>query len=219
MKILLIDDDQDIHKLVKKAINPLVTLEAVSSFPSNITEFEKYDLILLDLMLKEGSSLKMLEELDEDEATFFDRIILLTASNDDDIEVEFHKFGVLDYIKKPFNPKILSAKIDKHLSQKKKSNTELKYGPFFLDLNNHVVTVEENQKIELTMKEFKILRKLVEAKGRTITKEQMITDIWSMNEDTQTRTVDMHVSSLRKKLGKYGDLIKTRRGLGYSVEI
>lgn len=219
MKVLVIDDDVEIHSLIKKFINPLVTVDCLTGLPSSPKTLLQYDLIVLDLWLEQNkNSMEFLSETKDDHPELLDHIILLTGSGTVDIEIQTHKLGIRDYIKKPFDPRVFSAIIDKHLTNLKKGSIELRYGPFHLDLANYEVFLEgESSKLELTQTEFKILRVVVESKGRIVTRERLMTEVWDMNEDTQTRTVDMHISTLRKKLGKAGENFKTKRGYGYYI--
>lgn len=215
LKVLLIDDDKSIHQLVRKFINPLVTLECVSELPS-AREFFQYDLILLDLWLGPNeNSLDFLSSVEDSLPEVLDRIILLTAATSVDAEIKTHKLGLRDYIRKPFDPRVFSAVIDKHLLTLKKSTSELRFGLFRLDLANYQAFTKDEGKLDLTNTEFKILKLMVEGKGRIVTREKLMSDVWDLNDDIQTRTVDMHISSLRKKLGKAGDTLKTKRGIGY----
>lgn len=216
MKVLVIDDDLSIHALVKKFINPLISLDLLADLPDP-KKLGNYDLIILDFWLSnDKNSLEYLNTLSLKSPEVLDRIILLTGSGSEDVEVEVHKLGVRDFIKKPFNPRVFSAVIDKHLMHLKKTNVDLRYGPIRLDMANFEAYVDGvSEKLDLTTTEFKILRLMVESKGRVVTRDRLITDVWDMNEDTTTRTIDMHISTLRKKLGPGSDFLKTKRGLGY----
>ena len=217
MKVLLIDDDLSIHQLMKKFINPLITLECLSSLPTNSKKFSDFDLIILDLWLEQDkNSLEFLNHIQESSPHLLDKVILLTGSGSEEIEVETHKLGVRDYVKKPVNPRVFSALIDKHLKSLKKGTSELRYGPFLLDLAKYEAYVEgESGKLELSNTEFKVLKMMMESRGRIVTRERLMTEVWDMNDETQTRTVDMHISTLRRKLGPAADLLKTKRGVGY----
>lgn len=216
LKLLLIDDDPSIHLLIKKTLNPLISLES-SLILCSPDKLESFDLIILDLMLEKVSSLDFLNEISEQHEHLLSKIILLTAAGNDDVEIETHRLGVRDYVKKPFNPKVLTALIDKHLGQLKKSSAGSKYGVFHLNLTDFSVSIDMN-KIDLTTTEFKVMRMLIESRGRVVTRERLMTEVWDIDDETQTRTVDMHMSSLRKKIAPYESLLKTKRGVGYYLE-
>lgn len=216
MKVLVIDDDVSIHQLVKKFINPLIEVECETNLPANPKKLSQFDLVILDLWLEQDkNSLGFLALLVETDPHLLDRIILLTGAGTIETEVQTHKLGVRDYMKKPFDPRVFSAVIDKHLTSLKRASTEVHFGPFHLDLSQFEASVKGDGKLELTNTEFKILKLLVESKGRIVTRERLMSDVWDLNEDIQTRTMDMHISTLRKKLGKGGELLKTKRGIGY----
>lgn len=217
MKLLLIDDDSEIQLLIKKSINQLISLSILSDLPPLLKELEPYDLILLDLMLGDKSSLTFLNKIQESSPHLLGKIILITGAGSDDIELQTHQLGLRDYVKKPFNPKILSALLDKHLSQIKRTSLGTKYGPFFLNESEFKI-LADNQEIELTITEFKVLKLLILSRGRVVTRERLLTDVWNMNDEIQTRTVDMHMSMLRKKMGEHGKLLKTKRGIGYTLD-
>ncbi len=217
MKLLLIDDDSDIHKLIQKSINPLISLSILSDTPSKIKDLEQFDLVLLDLMIGDKSSLPFLLKIQDESPHLLLKIILITASGTDEIELQTHQLGLRDYVKKPFNLKILSAIIDKHLSQLKRFSAGTKYGPFFLNDSEFKILIDDKD-IELTITEFKVLKMLIQSRGRVVTRERLLTEVWEMDDEVQTRTVDQHMSILRKKLGKAGNLLKTKRGIGYTLE-
>jgi DNA-binding response OmpR family regulator len=217
LKVLLIDDDLAIHQLMRKFINPLITLECLTGLPADSRKFSDFDLIILDLWLEQDkNSLKFLNNIQETSPYLLDKVILLTGSGSEETEVETHKLGVRDYVKKPVNPRVFSALIDKHLKSLNKGTSELRFGPFRLDLANYEAYVEgENGKLDLSNTEFKVLKMMMESRGRIVTRERLMTEVWEMNDEIQTRTVDMHISTLRKKLKTASDLLKTKRGVGY----
>lgn len=218
MKLLVIDDDIEIYKLLQKTLNPLISLDYKEALPA-VRELDNYDIIVLDMMLEKVNSLEFLKELREQESPLLQKIILLTGAGGVDEEIETHRLGLRDYVKKPFNRKVFSALLDKHLLLLKKSSHPIKYGPFYLEISDHVVLLgDKKEKLDLTNIEYKLLRILIEANGRIVTREKLMEEVWHIDDDTQTRTVDMHVSALRKKLQPHDTHLKTKRGVGYYLD-
>lgn len=217
MKVLIIDDDPSIHQLLRRVLNPLINLETSLDFPRRSRDLLLFDLVIVDLHLGDRNALEHLKNIQEEFPDFISQIILLTGGGSIESEIESHKLGLRDYVKKPFDPRVFSALIDKHLLQLKKSHTSLHYGKFRVDLVQHEAFLGDTQ-LEISLTEFKILRVLIESKGRIVTRERLLNDVWDLNDETQTRTVDMHISTLRKKLGSAGEFLKTKRGVGYFLE-
>lgn len=218
MKVLLIDDDPAIHDLIKALLNPLIRLEAYRAIPQNLETLKNSDLIVLDLMLDGESSLAFLKRLATQTPELLKRIILMTAEGSVDDEVEVHRLGLADFVKKPFHPSVLSALIDKHLKLVAQTAAPKTYGPFTVDLVHLEISTPE-ARFELTPREFKLLKALIEAQGRVLTREQIMEHVWDIDQDTQTRTIDMHISSIRKKIRPYAHMLKTRRGVGIYLDL
>jgi two-component system alkaline phosphatase synthesis response regulator PhoP len=161
-------------------------------------------------LIKEFKSLGLLENK---------KIFILTSEKAVEQEIEGHRIGVDEYIRKPINPKVFRAMTEKNALKLSHQNDDiLKVGNLNISLSSLKVTLgEDNQEneVDLTGKEFKILVTLVRNKGNVMSREQLYQSIWEKETDNLQRTLDMHVSTLRKKLGEYGSCIKTIRSVGY----
>ena len=147
-------------------------------------------------------------------------VILLTAKGETVDKVRGLETGADDYVTKPFDARELLLRVQSLLRRAKsaaaKPSTRLVAGDLLLDIERHQVT-SSGKEIDLTATEFKLLRLLLERKGRVQTREELLADVWNYSPDLETRTVDTHVRRLREKLGASGEVIETIRGVGYRV--
>ena len=173
-------------------------------------------LILLDINLPDGSGLELLREVKEN--TPYIPVILLTA-NDTDLDiVDGLERGADDYITKPFGMMEFVARVKAVLRRSARQNEdkELHYDELYLNVGRHEVHYRE-EKVDLTRKEFELLQYLLENKGLVMTRNQILCHVWGYDFDGETRTVDVHVRTLRQKLDEAGNLIETVRGVGYRI--
>mgnify|MGYP000472342919 CR=1 FL=1 len=173
-------------------------------------------LILLDINLPDGSGLELLREVKENMPGV--PVILLTA-NDTDLDiVDGLERGADDYITKPFGMMEFVARVKAVLRRSARQNEdkELHYDELYLNVGRHEVRYQE-EKVDLTRKEFELLQYLMENKGLVMTRNQILCHVWGYDFDGETRTVDVHVRTLRQKLGEAGNLIETVRGVGYRI--
>jgi len=224
-KILLIDDDVDVKNTVAKALNPLVSLDYAQTLAaaSNLTRVNNYTLVLLDIFLGDENGIDLLEL--RQHTGFLDpaHTIIITSDKDLENEIKGHDLGVRDFLRKPFNCKLLRSILDKHLMQvlktPKKSICE---GPFFLDLIKHEGYIDQDGHknfLDLTQKEFQILKFFIERKGQVFSRDVIFDRLWDEESNSLSRTVDMHISSLRKKIIPFSDAIKNKRSIGYFFEL
>ena len=147
-------------------------------------------------------------------------MIFLTAKGETADKVRGLESGADDYVTKPFDVRELMLRAQALLRRAKsaaaKPSTRLAAGALVLDIERHEVTAA-GKPLELTATEFKLLRLLLERKGRVQSREELLSDVWNYSPDLETRTVDTHVRRLREKLGPAGDVIETVRGVGYRV--
>ncbi|MDD6550431.1 MAG: response regulator transcription factor [Lachnospiraceae bacterium] len=221
--IYCVEDDDNIRELVVYTLDS--TGLPAKGFPSG-TEFkaalknELPELILLDIMLPGEDGMELLSDIRKDPKTKNIPVIMLTAKGAEYDKVSALDMGADDYVTKPFGMMELVSRIRAVLrrSGRGKSTEEpiLKTGKIKLDVLRHTVTVN-GKEVVLTLKEFELLKKLMLNVGVVLTREQLLEDIWGYNFDGETRTVDVHVRSLRQKLGKSGDRIETVRGVGYRI--
>jgi two-component system phosphate regulon response regulator PhoB len=147
-------------------------------------------------------------------------IIFLTARNEAEDRVKGLEAGADDYVSKPFNTRELLLRVDKVLSRSSQASivenvpTRIQIGGVILDEETHQVIVD-GEEVILTATEFRLLKLLMERKGRVQSRENLLKNVWNYDSEIETRTVDTHVRRLREKLGAYAGMIKTMRGVGY----
>lgn len=221
--IFLLEDDDSIRKLVEYALNAQNMECKGFAFPSDFwSEIgnTRPDLILLDIMLPEEDGIAILKKLKAKETTRHIPVIMLTAKTTEYDTVLGLETGADDYIPKPFGIMELVARIKAVLRRYKALPAEkdslLEYGKIRLSRAKHQVFCGEKE-IFLTVKEFDLLCLLLENKGNIITREQLLSKIWKTDVDVETRTVDVHIRYLRKKLNDE-NIIETIRGIGYRIK-
>lgn len=178
------------------------------------------EMILLDLMLPGEDGYSILEKLKKDENTRDIPIIMVTAKDAEYDKVKGLEAGADDYITKPFGMMEFVARIKAVLRRtNRNSNTdkELKCGDLRILVGRHEVFWKD-EKIELTRKEFELLVYLVENRGLVMSRNQILCQVWGYEFEGETRTVDVHVRSLRQKLGEAGNMVETVRGVGYRID-
>lgn len=178
--------------------------------------------ILLDIMLPGIDGFETLRRLREKE-DFAVPVIFLTARTTEVDKVSGLNQGADDYITKPFGVLELIARVNaviRRAGQRpgKPGAQAMEQGGLVMDTTGHILYVDE-KKTELTYKEFEMLRYFMKNTGMVLTREMLLNKIWGIEADIETRTVDMHIKTLRKKLGRCGDYIKTVRGVGYRFEV
>lgn len=225
-KILIIEDEPNIRELVLYNLqaNGYNGIEAEDGIMGiTMVHTEKPDLILLDIMLPGKNGYDICRELrGEGNNT---PIIMLTAKNEEIDKVLGLEFGADDYISKPFGIRELMARIKAVLRRYENvvhepasaSEHILKIGELEINIERHQVTVN-GQNIELTLKEFELLSYLAENRGHVITRDQLLDKVWGIEYAGETRTVDVHIRYLRKKLGDEDKYIETIRGKGYKLK-
>ena len=175
-------------------------------------------LAMFDLMLPDGSGLDLCRELKSDPKKNFIPIIILTAKDDEVDKVVGFELGADDYVTKPFSVRELILRVKAVLKRGNVKSESLEvqrqFGDLVIDVDSHEVFVNNNQVI-LTALEFKLLRQLVDRRGRVQSRDQLLSDVWGYSADVTTRTVDTHIKRLREKLGAMGKYVQTIRGVGY----
>ena len=220
-KILLIEDEPDIRKTLEYNIAregyDVVSAPSLSEGRNHLNT-GSFSLILLDLMLPDGSGLDLCREIKSDKEKVATPIIILTAKDDEVDKVVGFELGADDYVTKPFSVRELILRIKAVLKrgERKQENLEVQrqFGELLIDVDSHEVFVNE-QSITLTALEFKLLRQLVDRRGRVQSRDQLLSDVWGYSADVTTRTVDTHIKRLREKLGSMGKYVQTIRGVGY----
>ncbi|HIQ97983.1 MAG TPA: response regulator transcription factor [Candidatus Limivivens merdigallinarum] len=179
---------------------------------------ERPELILLDIMLPGEDGYQILSRLKDQESTREIPVIMVTAKGAEFDKVRGLDGGADDYITKPFGMMEFIARVKAVLRRTGKQGepTVLKYASIVISVNRREVT-ENGRKVELTLKEFEVLRYLMENRGIVLTRDQLLGHIWGYDFGGETRTVDVHIRSLRQKLGESGKLVETVRGVGYRI--
>lgn len=219
--IYLVEDDENIRELVIYTLNSTgfeaVGFEKPSQFYENLLK-QKPELILLDIMLPEESGLCILEKLKDSPETNSIPVIMLTAKGSEIDKVKGFEKGADDYISKPFGMMELVARVKARLRNKPAvvSTSEFCKGNLMVSRKKHVVKVD-GQPVILTLKEFEMLCMLLESGNDVLTRDQILNKIWGYSFDGESRTVDVHIRTLRQKLGTAGDIIETVRGIGYKI--
>ena len=217
--IYYIEDDANIRELVVYTLNQTgLTARGFSdstAFFSAMQE-EKPSLILLDIMLPGEDGLSILKKIRASAATTTLPVMMITAKTAEYDKVTGLDLGADDYIAKPFGMAELVARVKALLrrSGMKTGADRLVCGDLAVDIAKHTVTVGKIG-VQLTYKEFSLLACLMESAGRAFTREQLLETVWGYDYEGGTRTVDVHVQTLRTKLGACGSYIETVRGVGY----
>ena len=221
MKILLVEDDLEISKLLSDFLQENgyeVFCQYDGLHVLDCLRENNIDLILLDIMLPGEDGLEILKKLKNSSKTKDIPVIMVTAKGSEYDKVVGLDSGADDYVTKPFGMMELISRIKAVLrrSGKQQDKTKLSVGGISLDTKKHEVKVDGEQ-VVLTLKEFELLEKLMRNQGIVLTRDQLLTEIWGYDFDGETRTVDVHIRTLRQKLGEQGSLVKTVRGVGYRI--
>lgn len=177
------------------------------------------DLIILDIMLPEIDGISLLKKLKSSPETKEIPIIMATAKGMEYDKIQGLDLGADDYLVKPFGVMEMISRVKAVLRRYVKNEPEvtLSIGGLSLSPNEHRVTID-GKEIELTYKEFELLKLFLENQGIAFTRDQLFRMVWESDFCVESRTIDIHIGTLRQKLGKYGQLIKTVRNVGYRLE-
>lgn len=215
MKILVVDDEELIRDVIKEYLeaNNYIVEEASNGIEAlEKLENNKYDLLILDIMMKELDGFSMLDRLDKSKMI---PTIVLSARGEEYDKLHGFDLGIDDYLTKPFSPKELVARVKAILNRSSKNLPTLyKYKTLEINFSAHTVKIDNNF-INLTPKEFEILSYLIKNKNIAISREQLLSKLWGYDFFGDDRTIDTHIKLLRNNLEKYRDLIETVRGIGY----
>ena len=228
-RILIVEDEADLSATisynlerdgysVRAALTGKSALEELAADPLP-------DLVLLDLMLPDMSGTEICRILREDRRTKSLPIIMVTARGEESDVVAGLEMGADDYVTKPFRPRVLAARMKNVLRRVRASDagaqapdsSVLQVGPLRIDLDRHQITVG-GTKVELTMTEFQIVRYLSERPGIVRTRDQIINQVHGQLAVLSARTIDVHITAIRRKFGEVGKCIETVRGVGYRIE-
>ena len=217
VNIVIIEDDQDIRELVLYTLNSNqmngLGYESYKDFLSANLKSSEIDLILLDIMLPEENGLEILAKLRATSGYTDTPIIMLTAKGSELDKVKALDLGADDYIVKPFGVLELVSRIKARLRRSKKENI-LSFKELTLNKEKYVVLVN-GEKVELTNKEFELLEYLLNNQNIVLSREKILEKIWGYDFEGESRTLDIHISTLRKNLLSASKYIQTVRGIGY----
>ena len=220
--ILVIEDEPDIRRNLEYNLGRegfiVSSVASLHDAEQKLQNNNDFSLILLDLMLPDGSGLDLCKKTKANPETESIPIIILTAKDDEVDKVVGFELGADDYVTKPFSVRELILRVKSILKRDiKKSDlveVERQFGDLKIDVDSHEVHVDSSQ-IQLTALEFRLLRQLVDKRGRVQSRDQLLSEVWGYNSEVTTRTVDTHIKRLREKLGSMGKYVQTIRGVGY----
>lgn len=222
--IYYVEDDTSIRELVLYALKTaefqVMGFENAASFYKRMKE-QQPDLILLDIMLPDEDGVSILKKLKSRPDTENIPVIMMTAKSSEYDKVLGLDSGADDYITKPFGVMELISRVKAVIRRSDRSKGSagevLKIGELVLDEQKHAVYAR-GQEVSLTFKEFELLSYLMKNRGLVLSRDKILNTIWNYEYEGESRTVDVHIGSLRQKLGTCGDFIKTIRGIGYKIE-
>lgn len=222
MMIFCVEDDRGIRELMTYTLSAsgykALGLKDGKELDEALKN-EKPCLITLDIMLPNEDGISILKRLKNDERYHDIPIIMASAKGEEYDKVIGLDLGADDYLAKPFGMMEMVSRIKAVLrrSEATSKKQELRNGPIYLNNIKHIVIVD-GKEIELTLKEYELLLLFMNNIGIVFTREHLLASIWDSNFVGESRTIDVHVGTLRNKLGKYGACIKTLRGVGYKME-
>ena len=232
MKILVVDDEQDICEILQYNLETegYEVVTANSAEEALDLPLQEYGLILLDVMMDEMSGFQMARKMKDNPATAPIPIIFITALEGEDNMVKGLNIGADDYITKPLSMKEVKARVRAVLRRASVSNQhpegkgafptsdhQISYEGITLDLNAKLATLD-GEHLPLTKLEYEILSLLLQHPGKVFSREDLLKYCWPQDVLVLDRTVDVNITRLRKKIGRYGQQIKTRVGYGYCFE-
>ena len=222
-RILVVEDDRDIADLVVHYLQRVGhTMEVVGNGTDALTSVRDTapDLVILDRMLPGLDGLDVCRAIRADRASANLPVLMLTARAEESDRVAGLELGADDYVTKPFSPKELVARVNALLRRTSRPATGddkfLRFGSLTMDLDRHVVA-DDGREVHLTAKEFLLLQYLLDHRGRVLSRDLLLSDVWGYQYTGGTRTVDVHVRRLREKLPVLADAIVTVKQFGYKL--
>lgn len=221
-KILVVDDEADICNILKFNLDKAgyETTTALSAEDALMRGIIGYDLVLLDVMMEGISGFQMAQMMKKNPESAKIPIIFITAKDTEEDTLKGFDLGADDYIAKPFSVREVVSRVNavlRRVGSASSAPSRLSYKTLTLDMNGKKAIVDGND-AELTKTEFEVLRILVSDIGHVFTRDEILGKVWPDDVVVLGRTVDVNITRLRKKLGKYGNNISTRHGYGYCFE-
>lgn len=222
-RILLVEDHQELRELIAYNLEKEGEYEILNAENANdaliLLEDGDVDLILLDLMLPGLGGLEFLKIVKGNSRHTNLPVVIISAKNSEQDVVSGLKLGADDYLTKPFSMKVLVAKVETILRRMQTSEGKVfSYGDISIDLEMHKV-MAAGEEVTLTVKEFELLLLFIKKPRKVFNRNQLLNSIWGYESDSYTRTVDAHISSLRKKLGAAGKAIRSVPKVGYGLDV
>lgn len=219
-QVLYLEDDPEMKSLICACLPRGSQCDAVSTLTEarKLLSENSYHLILVDLILENESGFDFLKDLREKEFDFIPIVMVITASDSEMDEVKCHNADVDEFIRKPVRAQALRSQLEKRLRRFTEKDDQSRVGPFVVDKRRMEVQIHDGshaRALALTLKEYKLLLKFLNNPGTAITREEIFVEVWQGSSEMQSRTIDMHVSALRKKLGEHASIITSVRGVGY----
>ena len=221
-RVLVVDDESDVTELLQYRLEQegyrVATLNDPLGFVVKVREFEP-DLMLLDIMMPELSGIQLCRIARADPTMKHIPIIFLSARGEVEDRIKGLEAGAEDYVSKPFNTNELLLRISKMLKRsgapsEPAGQSRIEIAGVAIDEDLHQLTVD-GENVVLTATEFRLLKLLMERKGRVQSRDHLLVNVWHYDTDIETRTVDTHVRRVREKLGQHAHMIETVRGVGY----
>ncbi len=220
MLIYSVEDDEDISLIINKTLTKQgFTVKSFENGKKFLEQFklETPDIVLLDLMLPDMSGSDIIKKIRSNQKYDNVHIIVVSAKHMTMDKVENLDLGADDYIEKPFDLLELMSRVEAHARRLRKSNL-IKIGDIELDIAKREC-IYQNKPVDLTVKEFDILLLLAKNAPNVLSRDQLFEEIWNTNQIVESRSLDMHIKTLRSKLNDDGKLIKSIYGIGYKLNI
>lgn len=217
VKILIVDDEKNIREVIKEysILEGYEVKEADSGVKAlELLNSEKFDLMILDIMMPIMDGFTLLNSIPKEKRI---PTIILSARDDEIDKLEGFDRGIDDYLCKPFSPRELMARVKAILKRTKGNVDSYSYYKLVVNFLEHTLKIDDKE-INITPKEFEILKYFINNKKIAISREQLLNKIWGYDFYGDDRTVDTHIKMLRNNLGRYRDLIVTVRGIGYKFD-
>jgi len=220
--IMIIEDDPDICEILKynlqqEGFDVVIFYDGKKGLDALLKD--PPDLVLLDLMLPGRNGLEIARIIRKDEHTFNLPIIMITARSEEMDILQGLEQGADDYISKPFSPKEVIARVKALLRRHYRDEDKIyEYGDLTVNFSKHQVNANDKV-LDLTPKEFLLLKALIQANGRVLSRDKLLDQVWGFDYYGDPRTVDVHIRRLRKKLDKWANFVETVKGFGYRIKL
>ena len=222
-RVLVVEDSQDIAELIRNYLERAghgVAVQGSGRDALIAARQSPPDLVVLDVMLPGMDGMQVCQALRSEPSTAAVPILMLTARGEEADRVKGLELGADDYVTKPFSPKELVARVAALLRRTERASrpaSQLQYGPIAINLDRHEVRVATTD-VKLTAKEFLLLQYLLEHRGRVLSRDRLLTDVWGYQYTGGTRTVDVHVRRLREKIPLLVSALSTVKQFGYKLD-